>query len=192
MKHVFRISYLRNIFIISLIIALGLPTFVLFIIYPSFKTLLTKNTEDQAERVAKHLTYMVIQDRNKLDEEFPSEETQHTLQIIIRNFRLMNLKIFSSSGKALYSAVAQDIGKINKNNYFNEIVARGRVFTKVVIKDTRSAEGQIFKADVVETYVPIMKNGAFIGAFEIYYDITERKKILDHLLLASSGILSFV
>ena len=192
MRHVFRISYLRNIFIISLIIALGLPTFVLFIIYPSFKTLLTKNTEDQAERVAKHLTYMVVQDRNKLDEEFPSEETQHTLQIIIRNFRLMNLKIFSSNGTALYSAVAQDIGKINKNKYFHEIVAKGRIFTKVVIKDTRSAEGQIFQADVVETYVPIMKNGAFIGAFEIYYDITERKKILDQLLLASSGILGFV
>jgi signal transduction histidine kinase/ActR/RegA family two-component response regulator len=192
MRYVFRTSYLRNIFIISLIIALGLPTFVLFIIYPSFKELLTKNTEDQAERVAKHLTYMVIQDRNKIEAEFPSEETQHTLQQVIENFRLMNLKIFSSSGKALYSAVDQDIGKINKNNYFHEIEARGRIFTKVVIKDTRSAEGQIFKADVVETYVPIMKNDVFFGAFEIYYDITERKKILDKLLLASAGILSFV
>ena len=192
MRHVFRISYLRNIFIISLVIALGLPTFVLLIIYPSFKALLTKNTEDQAERVAKHLTYMVIQDRNKLDEEFPSTETQHTLQEIIKNFRLMNLKIFSSSGKTLYSVAVQDIGKINKNKYFHEIVAKGRIFTKVVRKDTGSAEGQFFKADVVESYVPIMKNGAFIGAFEIYYDITERKKILDRLLLASSAVLSFV
>ena len=40
--------------------------------------------------------------------------------------------------------------------------------------------------DVIETYIPIMSNGKFIGAFEIYYDITERKKELDKLIIRSS------
>jgi signal transduction histidine kinase len=42
--------------------------------------------------------------------------------------------------------------------------------------------------DVLETYVPLMHNGEFLGAFEIYYDITSRKSHLDKLLWQSSAI----
>ncbi|MDA3831916.1 MAG: hypothetical protein PF495_00815, partial [Spirochaetales bacterium] len=61
--------------------------------------------------------------------------------------------------------------------------------TKVVKKGARSLEDQIVTADVLETYIPIIKNDKFIGAFEIYYDITDRKKRLDKLLHTSSLIL---
>ena len=33
-------------------------------------------------------------------------------------------------------------------------------------------EGEIVKKDVIETYVPLLRDHHFIGAFEIYYDIT--------------------
>ena len=45
-------------------------------------------------------------------------------------------------------------------------------------------------ADVVEIYLPIMKNGMFHGAFEIYYDITGRNKMLTILLHRSMYSLS--
>jgi signal transduction histidine kinase len=44
-------------------------------------------------------------------------------------------------------------------------------------------------ADVVETYVPLMKDKAFLGAFEIYYDITAKKAELNSLLSRSSMVL---
>jgi hypothetical protein len=44
--------------------------------------------------------------------------------------------------------------------------------------------------DVVETYVPLMKDGLFLGAFEIYYDITEKKQNLERLLLISFVIVT--
>ncbi|MEE8431307.1 MAG: hypothetical protein V3S16_08665 [Candidatus Desulfatibia sp.] len=53
-------------------------------------------------------------------------------------------------------------------------------------KDTKSLEDQVVKADVVETYVPIIKNNNFIGAFEIYYDITAEKERLDKLLTTTT------
>jgi hypothetical protein len=40
----------------------------------------------------------------------------------------------------------------------------------------------------LETYVPLMNNGKFLGAFEIYYDITDRKKHLYKLLLRACDI----
>jgi hypothetical protein len=42
---------------------------------------------------------------------------------------------------------------------------------------------------VLETYIPIIKNDKFIGAFEIYYNITDRKERLDKLLYTSSLVL---
>ncbi len=44
-------------------------------------------------------------------------------------------------------------------------------------------------SDVLETYVPIMNDGRVLGAFEIYYDITDRKKHLDKLVSQSSTII---
>jgi PAS domain S-box-containing protein len=58
-----------------------------------------------------------------------------------------------------------------------------------VKKDTKSLEYQTVKADVVETYVPIIKDDTFIGAFEIYYNISERQERLDNLLFRSSVVL---
>jgi PAS domain S-box-containing protein len=101
----------------------------------------------------------------------------------------MKLKIFSRSGLTLFSTDSKDIGSINKERYFQEIVAKGKVHTEVVAKDTESLEGWKVTADVLETYVPLVRDDNFIGAFEIYYDITTRKNQLDNLLARSTTIL---
>lgn len=38
---------------------------------------------------------------------------------------------------------------------------------------------------MVETYVPVIRNNRFTGAFEIYYDITDKRAALDKLLTRS-------
>ncbi len=58
-----------------------------------------------------------------------------------------------------------------------------------VEKGAISMDGVAEKIDVIETYVPIMRNDLFIGAFEIYYDITERKYRQSTLILRSKIIL---
>ena len=186
MKNIFKFNYLRNIFIVSLIIAITLPAAVILYIYPSFTAQLTKNTEDEAIRVARHLMFMIIPDKNELIKDSMTAELMNKIQEITEDFKLMKLKIFSKSGEIIYSTSSKDIGVINKNRYFYEIVANGRVYTKVVKKNTKSLEGQLVAADVVETYVPIIKNNTFIGAFEIYYDISARIESLSKLLSTSS------
>jgi len=104
-------------------------------------------------------------------------------------FELVKLKVFSDSGEVLFSTDPEEIGDVNRENYFSEIVAKGTVHTKVVLREQESLEGKIMTSDVVETYVPLMKEGRFRGAFEIYYDITAKKQQLDKLLSRSSAIL---
>ena len=68
-------------------------------------------------------------------------------------------------------------------------MAKGNNYTKVVKKQTQTLEGLKLSADVVETYVPIMSGSKFVGAFEIYFDITERKKKIDDLISHSHNII---
>jgi hypothetical protein len=104
------------------------------------------------------------------------------------DFRLAKVKIFSNSGEIIFSSDPEEVGDSNNQRYFHEIVAKGEVITKGVQKEAKSLEGQIMSIDVVETYVPLISDGNFQGAFEIYYDITARKQQLDELLTRSSAM----
>ena len=64
-------------------------------------------------------------------------------------------------------------------------MAKGERHSVVVKRDKQSLEGQIFRVDVVETYVLVMSAGKFMGAFEIYKDITSKKAMLDKLIVRS-------
>jgi hypothetical protein len=188
LKSVFKIKFLKNILILSSVIAVGLPLFVILFIYPLFHGLLTKNTENMAISIARHLSSDIIGNQDILSRDFLTEEILSEIQGSVNHFGLMKLKIFSESGEIIFSTVTKDIGEINKETYFHDFVAKGNVCTKVVKKGTKSLEDQIVMADVFEIYIPIINNDMFIGAFEIYYDITNRKERLDKLLHTSSLI----
>ncbi|MDP2646451.1 MAG: ATP-binding protein [Desulfobacterales bacterium] len=189
-KTILKINYLRNILIVSLIIAVGFPICLVLFISPAFISELTKNTENEAHRLAEHLKVMFGIDKIKLTEDFlPSKPLDADIKRILKQFEVTKIKIFSKKGRIIYSTSPKDIGVINQRTYFHDIVAKGKAFTKIVKAQTRSLDGEIVKKDVVETYVPIMQNNVFLGAFEIYYDITERKKSLEMLLLTSLSIL---
>ena len=100
-------------------------------------------------------------------------------------FGLAKIKVFSRSGEIVFSTDSEEVGNTNTEQYFQEIVAQGGVYTKLVRKNTDSLEHQRMLVDVVETYVPLMKDGTFLGAFEIYYDITDKKQDLERLLIIS-------
>jgi ankyrin repeat protein len=129
-------------------------------------------TEDSIH-TAGHLMSMLNIQSTELNKDF--FRVNRIIETIRKNLNIIKIKVFSPSGEVIYSTEPKDIGIINKNEYFHEIVARGKNYAKVVQKDTQSLEDQLMKSDVVETYVPIMDADRFLGAFEIYYDITDRK-----------------
>lgn len=184
-----RDGILKKIFVILFLIAVLFPVINIYFIYPSFTKLLVENTEEEAVRTANHLEYLLLSRHDTdLSKATLSDHFYREIDVVKRNFKFTKLKIFSNNGEIIYSTVPEEIGEINKHGYFHEIVAKGMNYTKVVKKDTESLEGKIVKADVVETYVPIMKDTTFLGAFEIYYDITERNKNLNNVVIISSII----
>ena len=61
-------------------------------------------------------------------------------------------------------------------------VAGGNVVSFMVPVHGRTAEGEIVPRDVVETYVPVMRGANFLGAVEIYDDVSARKAAFDELV----------
>jgi PAS domain S-box-containing protein len=176
---------LKYILLATCVIAITYPLINIYFIFPSFSQLLIKNTEDEAVRVAKNLSSLTVSADKELKK---PEDFSNILNKAESDYNLEKLKVFSERGEIIYSTDPKDIGEINKNSYFREIVAKGNIYTKHVEKDTKTLDGRTVNIDLIETYVPIMAGTNFIGAFEIYYDITSESKSLSNVAFQSSLI----
>ena len=180
---------LKNILILAIIIVIALISYNVFFTIPSFTKLLINTTENDAVRITKHLaSSLLISEKNEIGKNSLNIQLLKEVGKIKEDFELMNLKVFSASGEIVFSDDPNEIGDINQRRYFHDIVAKGKVYAEVVPKDKESLEGRKLTSDVLETYVPLMNDGRFLGAFEIYYDITDRRKQLNRLLSQSSTI----
>ena len=191
-NNILKVPFLRNILFVSLVIVMVLPLYDILFIYPAFNKLLTDDKRDGAIQIARHLSSILVSQETELTKSMLQAHLSDELEQLRKvrdDFDLIKLKFFSKSGEVIFSSDPNDMGHTNNERYFREIVAKGKVYAEVIQKDTESLEGQKMPADVVETYVPLMRDKAFLGAFEIYYDITAKKAELDFLLSHSSTVL---
>ena len=178
-------EFSRNLLILSIVVVILLPAYNAAFVYPSLKKLFNQTVTRDATSIATEFMSMFEAGTNELTKKSFNPQILKGINALRENFGLAKLKIFSKSGEILFSTDSKEIGKINREPYFQESVAQGNVYTKVVKKNSDSLEHQRMLVDVVETYVPMVRNGIFLGAFEIYYDITGKKQNLDRLLLTS-------
>jgi diguanylate cyclase (GGDEF)-like protein len=186
---IFNKAYLRNILLVSLAIGIALPLYDVLVIFPAVSKMLVENARDDAIRVARHLSSLLIAESGGVNNAFSTGTLLDEVKEPTEEFELVKVKIFADSGEILFSTDPDEIGLINRHEYFAEAVAKGEVLTKIILKEEKSLEGQTMHWDVVETYVPIMEDGEIWGAFEIYYDITAKKEQLDRLLFRSAAII---
>jgi len=185
----YKLGFLKAMIGVSIVAVILLSAYAVFFLSPSFTGLITENTEAEAARVATHLSKMVLDGTDLGGMELTKKNLPDNiileLEKVAKDFELIKVKLFSPTGEVIYSSDTKDIGYINEKSYFHEVVAKGRTYTNVVKKNTRSLEDQIMTRDNVETYIPVMKGDLFLGAFEIYFDITTTKKKLDRLVWQS-------
>lgn len=190
-----RIKLLRNLFFLSLAITILLPGYEYLVLHPSYKNLLIEETENEAVRYASYMMRTLGLENQSLTKDRLPEALGASLQPVKRDKQLLKLRIFSSLGEIIFSTKTDEIGILNEKTYFREIVARGQVYSKVVQKDRKTADGETTKIDIVETYVPFMANDSFGGAIEVYYDVTDnidKVKALSFHSIFTAALLSLV
>jgi diguanylate cyclase (GGDEF)-like protein/PAS domain S-box-containing protein len=171
--------------------SLILPGYDLLAVYPSFERLLAASIEKEADRTAQHLLRMLggkEQDPATFSWEKIDQAVWDRLHHAAMDFGLWKTRVFSPGGEIIFSTISEEIGQWNKNDYFFDVVATGKPFTKIERKQGKTMEGEVLPVDVVETYIPVMHEGRFLGAIEVYYDITEERGLLQSLLLRSGLI----
>ena len=177
------------VLLVSVVAIVLFPLYVRFVQYPAFERLLTENTTREAERIATTLSNFLLDEQDHLSSAaLPPHFARHVRELL-KDSRILKLKIFTPDGRIIYSTDPNEIGRFNKEDYFRTITKTGANRTEQVAKDRESLEREIMSADVVETYVPINKQGRMIGVFEIYYDISSEKQKLKKLVNRSSGAL---
>ncbi|MBU0960244.1 MAG: HD domain-containing protein, partial [Proteobacteria bacterium] len=177
--HIFQHRLLRSFMLISL----SVPVFIFlrsyFLVLPQFSEKLLIYSEEESQRTASHLTkHFITLDQDQI---VINKILQSNTNAIMAEFGLEKIKLFSKQGRILFSSSKEDIGKMNEHAYFHQIVAKGEMFSKIVNKNHKTLEGRVVARDVAEIYIPIKYENTFIGAFELYYDLTERKEELDAL-----------
>lgn len=182
----FKSKIAQKILIISCAIAIIYPLANIHLIFPYISQEIVKSTEKEAVKTARHLESLLLSGHEDLHKDYFTGDFVDNVENIKKTFGFAKLKIFSKDGTVVYSTNAEDIGTFNDKGYFHKRVARGETYTKVIQKNDKTLEDQIIKTDVIETYIPIIKNGEFRGAFEIYYDITSHTEQLNTIIVYST------
>lgn len=182
---------LRWIVILSILVAVSVPMINLGYVYPSFVDHTVSAVEKDAVRISKLLGRVILAENNW--EDWISlgmipDFIKNDIEKVVDDIELLKLKFFLADGKTIYSTDIDDVGKRNVHDYFHRQVALGKTFVKMVRKEQKSLEGQTYRQDVVEVYVPVMQSGEFLGAFELYIDVTEKFSQLHVLLIKISAI----
>jgi len=167
----FNLKVIRGMVLLAFLALLLLPVYLFAYLSPALHEYVLHETQQEAVLVASHLSSLLVKSDRVASADLPPDIAR-VVSEVLRDFNLYKLKIFDPSGAVVFSTNAEEVGTVNRSNYFHQEVAAGRNFSKLVQKDQFSLEGVQVKFDVVEAYVPIMRGGRFVGAFEVYYDVT--------------------
>ena len=118
-NNILKVAFLRNILLVSLVIAIFLPIYDVLFIYPAFTKLLTDDKRDDAIRIAKHLSSILVSKETELTrsqlQAHLSDEVEQ-LRKLRDDFDLIKLKFFSKSGEIIFSSDSKEIGDINNKS----------------------------------------------------------------------------
>ncbi|MEW6520064.1 MAG: histidine kinase [Thermodesulfobacteriota bacterium] len=176
-------TFFGGLVFISLLAVLILPLYTIFILSPSFVDFIIKSQEELAAEVAVHMESKLIPDKSqRLTRDILTPDVLGRIASTATDFHLMKVRIMFPDGEIFYSTDALELGRIIAFEEFKRTVTSGVPYAQLRKKGEKSLEGLVMPGDVVETYVPILRDGRTIGVFEIYYDITARKEALNRLL----------
>lgn len=207
--NIIKTPLLRHFMAGCLAIAIVIILYSRFFVTPGFSEFYMKDLEKEAIRAGRYLAATIFSDRKDQQPPSPDEPAGTYAQLPFSNInkemfsrdvlarieearyhlQIEKIKVFDPSGEIVFSTDRKDIGGVNQKPYFTNKIAKGEVVSFIVQKDAKSLEGQTYQRDVAEIYVPFMVKSSFLGAFEIYYDVSEARKDLAGLVSLSLTIL---
>lgn len=185
LKNIWFNKVYRLVFGLVLVFSFFTHTVMHKFVFEQFYDELMKYVLNEAKQTGNHIAV-------HQNEATKNEVLQVAMQKMLKDFDIEKIKLFDKDGIVIHSTNKEDEGTKNNHDYFYNNVQKGEIFYKVVKSGSNSLEGEKQLRDVAEIYVPIMDSNRFIGASEIYYDITEKRASLDKLIEDTDRVFMFV
>lgn len=183
---------LRNILILSLLSVVIYPTIYVRMIYPAMTVAIVRNIRSDVERFARDTALSLGLDKIALERGRLQGNLLSRVKDLESDPSVAALKIYTTSGKTIYSSDPKDIGTIIRGQEFSEVIAKGIVHSRLFQIKVKSSKGKTKSIKLMDTTVPIVKDIAVIGAFRLRYDLTERISLLDTLVSRFSAFLFLI
>jgi len=105
--------------------------------------------------------------------------------------KIIRYKFYDAAGVIVHASRPGDIGKINNKPYFLNEVRTGKTHAEIE-RDDLDVYGAGIEL-ISEAYVPVMADGQFLGAIEVYVDLTAKAAAMTRLgHYAFFGLLGFL
>lgn len=124
-----------------------------------------------------------------------TERLDRWLTTLTPGLTVLRIKIYAKDGRTVYSSNHDQIGEEREEEQeFATVAYEGRALSELSSRDTFTAfSEEVFNRDIIETYTPIRAaNGAIIGVFEIYADVTDVAQRVQHAVTGIIGGLILV
>ena len=177
--------------VIAFLSVIMLPVFTMLVATPMFRGHISSETEREALRLAHHLR-MIYQERTVISEYLTlTEEIKEDIQREKDDFGLLKVNVFDGKGGLVYST---DPGTEEyEKGYFEKIIIKGEVLSEFMDREKVRQKGWPSDVNnVVETYVPIEFDGTIVGAYEIYYDVTDIVGEMDSAITSLYWVLGVI
>jgi diguanylate cyclase (GGDEF)-like protein len=174
---------------VSLIAISLFPIYTVFFLAPAFKELLVANTKEEAVRLAGYFSTFVVEEDQELRKGALPTQLLDRLAATEGKGHFIKMRVFSPSGEIIYSTEPTEVGGFNEEAYFRQMTADGTSRAELIPEHSTSLENEVVPAAVVETYVPITRGTRLLGVFELYHDVSHRRKELSRLIYRSYGTL---
>ena len=137
---VFRSPFIVVIVLLSVAAATIFPIYTLFLQNPQFTALFRDNTINEAAHLAEQLSALLLTAKEELSQQSFSRPFVEQLERLQTDSHFVKLRVYAPDGEILFSADETEIGEINNEPYFKDIVVSGDILTKEVAAGSQSMD----------------------------------------------------
>ncbi|WP_051694030.1 sensor domain-containing protein [Desulfohalovibrio reitneri] len=179
-------------------LALGVVALVIFplalnfVVLPHFADTVRSGAEVQSTRLANHLADEIhLSEWLRLGKDAPPPGTIFFLRGFMDDLGVNRVNFYSADGRLTLSTSEKPPSAHIEQSVLDAGIRSGKAFSSLVRKEEATAEGERWQGGVVETYVPVMEGDRYLGALEIYLDVSAQMATLNQatrqLTVASLG-----
>ncbi len=192
----FKINFSKDVTGILLIAVISVFLFAaynVFFVFPTFSSLQVDTMENEASNIAVHLGSTLEAMDFRFEDGGITGEVKKEARLLHNDFGLWKIRLFSPEGKLIFDDTnSSAVGHMITKRFFYDTVAKGYIYKHFIPKNSRTPGGEAALTDLAVAYAPVMVNGKFAGASEIYYDVSGIRRKADSLFLTSFLMLALL